>query len=98
MKQPKIIFALIAATFSFVILPKLHDITIYPSHDATVTIGYNDSNMKTNGEYNVMQALISPHDILFDIGANRGEWSLAVLSTVPTVNQIYAFEPIPFYF
>lgn len=95
MKLSTIIISIITAGFSSVLLPKLHDITIYPSNQSTVNIGYNNSDMKTNGEYSVIKELITPHTIVFDVGANRGEWSLAVLSMVPTINQIYAFEPIP---
>ncbi len=46
---------------------------IYSSDYSNVGFGYNDSNMKTNGEYTVIKELIMPNDILFDIGANRGE-------------------------
>ena len=37
---------------------------------------------------------ISPEDVVYDIGANRGYFALALLSNVPGV-RLFAFEPNP---
>ena len=46
------------------------------------------------GELAVIQHLIKDNNIVFDVGANLGEWSQAVLNGTSTV-IVYAFEPIP---
>jgi len=97
MKFSKSIFAL-TASFSFLIWPNLNDMIIHSTNQFNGNMGYNNSSMVTNGEYNVIKKLIKPHDVIFDIGANRGEWSSAVLSIVSNIDKIYAFEPIPVIF
>lgn len=73
----------------------LKDIPIYPAGTWNERLGYDNCNMSTNGEYTVVRKLIMPGDVVFDVGSNRGEWTSCVLQEMPTVNQIYAFEPIP---
>jgi len=60
----------------------------------TEKIGYKNSNMQTNGELTLMWNFLKRGDIVFDVGANRGEWSLHALEKTPSI-QIFAFEPIP---
>jgi FkbM family methyltransferase len=50
--------------------------------------------MNTNGEQLILSSLIKNNDIVFDVGANVGDWSLRVFSSAPEA-FIYAFEPIP---
>lgn len=57
-------------------------------------IGYNDWDIKTDGEYLVIQNCIQPHSIVFDVGANIGLWSCQALKLHPSV-QLYSFEPAP---
>lgn len=57
-------------------------------------VGYDNCNMRINGEYLILQNYIKPNTIVFDIGANVGEWSGEVLRQASHV-QLYAFEPIP---
>ncbi len=52
------------------------------------------SDIATSGELNIIKEYIKPNDIVIDVGANVGEWSLAVLNLYPNVT-IAAFEPVP---
>lgn len=61
-----------------------------PQYDAS---GYGDGDMSRNGE-SLMMTLIKPGDLVFDVGAHLGEWSLTALSLQPAIS-IYCFEPIP---
>lgn len=54
--------------------------------------GENNHDIKTNGEFLVMQQLCHTSKIVFDIGANVGDWTRLALS----INQnlaIHCFEP-----
>jgi FkbM family methyltransferase len=57
-------------------------------------IGYNLCDMKVNGELSVIKTFIAPGAVVFDVGANKGDWSNDVFRHHPNVS-IYAFEPIP---
>lgn len=57
-------------------------------------IGYNNCDIKTNGETDLISHFIKMGSTVFDVGAATGEWSLLVLSKHPQVS-LYAFEPIP---
>ena len=61
---------------------------------ATEQLGYNNDDMKTNGEEALLKAYVKRGFQIFDVGANVGEWSSAALSSQPVLS-IYAFEPIP---
>lgn len=50
--------------------------------------------MQTNGELYVI-GMIQPNDVVADVGANIGEWSLNAFMHEPSV-LICCFEPIPF--
>lgn len=56
--------------------------------------GDNNSDPTTNGEYlflrNVLRKLET--DVVFDVGANVGDWALYALSINPNIN-IHCFEP-----
>jgi FkbM family methyltransferase len=53
------------------------------------------SHSQLNGEYKIIQLLKNELEIVFDIGANIGEWSLYVQKSCPNIKKIYAFEPTP---
>ena len=72
----------------------LTNIPVYVNDPAFVNTGYNNSTMAVNGEVEVVKKLIPENAVVFDVGANVGEWSRYVLDNKPTV-QLYAFEPIP---
>src|SRR5205085_591159 len=67
---------------------------IYDDSSHFDTTGYDNCDSHSNGEYDIATHYIKNQDIVFDVGANRGEWSLFVLSQFPTIS-LYAFEPIP---
>lgn len=51
-------------------------------------------DLDATGEINLIRCLINKGDVVFDVGANCGDWTRAVLAhTSP--KKIYAFEPIP---
>ncbi len=56
--------------------------------------GYDNDQSETNGEYNVIDSLVNPGDVVFDVGANVGRWSRYVLSHVSNI-RLHAFEPVP---
>lgn len=63
----------------------------------TKHLGYGEWLIDKDGELDLMQQLIRPGDIVFDVGANVGEWSLFALQlNIPI--QLYAFEPLPLVF
>ena len=62
-----------------------------PAFDST---GYNNDNIMTNGEFNVLTKIVKKGDVIFDVGANKGNWSKFVLEKNPDV-KIFAFEPVP---
>ncbi len=46
------------------------------------------------GETGVIKGLIRDHHVVFDVGANWGDWSISVLENHPNVN-LHLFEPLP---
>ena len=73
---------------------RLQALSISENSDAYESVGYNDCNMKSNGEVATIKHLVQDSDIIFDIGANKGEWLRSVLNH-KKIAKIYAFEPIP---
>lgn len=47
-----------------------------------------------DGEAQVIQKFITPGSVVFDVGANLGDWTKEVLRICPNV-EIHLFEPIP---
>lgn len=56
-------------------------------------MGYNDCSMDTNGEKNIGK-LIRNGDVVFDVGAHVGEWSINMLKNKSNI-KLHAFEPLP---
>lgn len=75
-------------------IPPVTSINCIEDSAWTDTIGYNNCNMSNNGELLILSRLIKNHDIVFDVGANVGDWSAEALQYHPQI-QVYAFEPIP---
>lgn len=46
-----------------------------------------------NGEKALLLRLSPLLKTVFDVGANKGEWSELLLQTVPEIQQVYLFEP-----
>jgi FkbM family methyltransferase len=67
---------------------------IYQATPDKQNAGYNNCDMTKNGELDVVNNFIKPDHVVFDIGANKGDWSAYVLKTIPGI-ALYAFEPIP---
>ncbi len=60
-------------------------------------VGYEnvDWDMRTNGETRVIQAgTAKARPIVFDVGANKGDWTAAVLAANENA-QVHAFEIVP---
>jgi len=55
--------------------------------------GTNNDDMYSNGEFNIAQKFIKRGDVVFDVGANHGNWTKMVLTLAP-LQLIYCFEPI----
>lgn len=68
--------------------------TVYSDCMLCNTFGHDNCNMASNGEQLALTTLIKDTDIVFDVGANVGDWSKCVFSTAPHA-RVYAFEPIP---
>ena len=58
-----------------------------------LALGTGNDNMFSNGEHIVAQGFIKRGDVVFDIGANHGNWLKMALTIAPLKN-IYTFEPI----
>lgn len=54
--------------------------------------GDNDNRAGRNGELLVMRALLPRASVVFDVGANIGEWTARALEVNPNA-EIHAFEP-----
>src|SRR5271156_4276378 len=54
----------------------------------TEKIGYRNCNSLTNGELTLIRHFLKKDDIVFDVGANRGEWSRFALEKEPSVSQV----------
>lgn len=70
------------------------DYSILEDSNKLDSVGYDADDMNVNGELDVMSHMIHPGDLVFDIGANEGEWTRHVLNR-HTLVRICAFEPVP---
>lgn len=53
----------------------------------------NNCELTTNGELAFIESHIKYFDVIFDVGANVGEWSDLVIKLKPAA-KVYAFEPV----
>ncbi|MGB3534837.1 MAG: FkbM family methyltransferase [Microcoleaceae cyanobacterium] len=58
-----------------------------------LSITYSDKKLIESGEFKVIQKCIDSHQVVFDVGANIGAWSQAVLKHCPTA-KLHLFEPV----
>jgi len=72
---------------------RLQKIKIISDSPLNQNIGFDNSSIINNGELNIIQNMIQPGDIIFDVGANKGDWSNLVFKYHNDI-QLYAFEPI----
>lgn len=54
--------------------------------------GDNDSYSDTNGELRVMRAFLPRAKVVFDVGANVGDWAIEALQIAPEAT-LHCFEP-----
>jgi FkbM family methyltransferase len=54
--------------------------------------GDNDSYSDTNGELRVMRAFLPRAKVVFDVGANVGDWAIEALQIAPKAT-VHCFEP-----
>lgn len=54
--------------------------------------GENNCDIVTNGEMNVLEKYLKDEEVVFDVGANTGEWSEIVLKINPKT-KVHCFEP-----
>ena len=57
----------------------------------TEQFGYGINDIETSGEKELFAKLLSPGAVLFDMGAERGTWTLAALQIEPNIYS-YSFE------
>ena len=75
-------------------LSSLHSFEILRHCEATHSLGYGDCALGQNGEWSLLQKILKPESLIFDVGANVGEWSQTALRIQPTIRLI-SFEPVP---
>lgn len=54
--------------------------------------GENNCDIFTNGEFRWMREVLPECEVIFDVGANIGDWAALALEINPTL-QIHCFEP-----
>lgn len=57
----------------------------------TEQFGYEQKDLETNGEKELLSKLLRPGAVLFNMGAKTGAWSLAALQIEPNI-YVYSFE------
>lgn len=72
---------------------KLSEIKILNDLETLYNEGLNNDNPETNGEYFIAKQFINDEDIVFDVGANVGDWSDFALKYKKNV-KLYSFEPV----
>lgn len=56
------------------------------------TTGYDNCDMNSNGESLVIKQYIKSGDVVFDVGANIGDWSKRIVADKKVI--LFAFEPV----
>lgn len=94
-KIVKIAIAIAITIFSSVeaVDRELNAFILLPDSPFLDLLGYGDCEMESNGELFMMGA-IEAGDLVFDIGANVGEWTTHLLSVEPSL-LVHCFEPVP---
>ena len=79
---------------AFLIGNVLYGYTIIPENSQSHKLGYGDWYINTDGELHLLQQFLRPNDVVFDVGANVGEWGLYALGVEQSIH-LYSFEPLP---
>ena len=53
----------------------------------------NNHDMRTNGELRLLREVSAGFRVVFDVGANVGDWVALLVSVAPRISRLYAFEP-----
>ena len=87
--------------WTFVCLPiwllghdRLETISVFQNSPVFDNIGYGNCDGSVNGEKNLIQNVLRSGDVVFDVGADIGDWSKHILARNQDV-YLHAFEPIP---
>jgi FkbM family methyltransferase len=56
-------------------------------------MGENNGAIETNGELHYLKQCMQNSSVVFDVGANRGEWTRLALKLNPSIS-VHCFEPI----
>ncbi|WP_198285080.1 FkbM family methyltransferase [Solidesulfovibrio carbinoliphilus] len=65
-----------------------------PDAEAAARLGEAAARIRQGPEYRAAKRFVRPGAVVFDVGAHRGAWSLAVAEGVPSV-ALHLFEPLP---
>jgi len=80
------------ASHIITLLPRSHGIYAPFSKYVDKFAGDNNMDPETNGEYCILRKFIPRCDVIFDVGANEGQWTSRASEANPGC-QIHAFEP-----
>lgn len=75
-------------------LSRLSNVYVFPDSPEWGEHGYDDDRPEFNGEHDLLFRVLRPGDVVFDVGASKGDWSLQALDFVSSLS-LYAFEPNP---
>ena len=76
-----------------VLYQHLKPFTIYEQSTKMLRKGFGNCDIGTNGESLLMQRFLKPGHIVFDVGANKGNWSFPALQAEPRI-RLLSFEPL----
>src|SRR5438105_14888148 len=68
-------------------------------HQLLKGLGFGNGDPRRNGELRIVRELLSPPTdgdrVVFDVGANRGDFAAMLLDEIETNLEIHCFEPSP---
>lgn len=73
---------------------RLKRMRVYQNSADFYNLGYGNPDGNTNGEKNLLLNALRSEDIVFDVGADIGDWSKHILA-INNSASLYVFEPIP---
>jgi len=79
---------------TILLLGQIPPVRIFSQRIADYARGENNCDMELNGEISLLKRNTKFLGVVFDVGANRGDWSAAARRENPMA-KIFAFEPEP---
>lgn len=73
---------------------KFNKILMHPYDKYLLRARYPLGDLHVTGEVNIIKNLINDGDVVFDVGANCGDWTREVFIHAQP-KKVYAFEPVP---